>query len=302
MVLFNKFFLLSATIWPKIRVHTGLFLWFVHDNSTKVYGSLSFTLSFVGHHLIKNIWSYLIYSFFCARAFDQKLRSTLIYFFICRRPFDQKLGSSLIYWFYLYATIRSNFRVLIDFFCYFHTTFQPNYRVFFQLSFLQCTTIRPKLRVHTDLFFYLHVTIRPNYRVLFHLFYSFFSARPLDQKLGSSLIYFFHLHTTIPQKSSFFHLLFFCAQPFDQKIGSSLIFCMEPFDKVRGHCYSFIYSFLRCNNLSFAMFMADTVLIFPSLCFWQEWQYYLYLSYTIIIGGLLLNFFQNSKRKLFQCS
>ena len=44
-------------------------------------------------------------------------------------------------------------------------------------------------------FFYLHTTIRPNYMVLFH--YSFLNARPFDQKLGSTLIYVFYLYTTI---------------------------------------------------------------------------------------------------------
>ena len=38
--------------------------------------------------------------------------------------------------------------------------------------------------------------------------YSFFSARPFDQKLGSSLIYFFRLHTTIRQKYMIFFLSF----------------------------------------------------------------------------------------------
>ena len=80
--------------------------------------------------------------------------------------------------------------------------------VLLHLVFLQCTTIRPKIRVHIDLFLYLHTTIRPNYRVPFHLFYSFFSARPFDQKLESSLIYFFRLHTTIRQKYMIFFLSF----------------------------------------------------------------------------------------------
>ena len=64
------------------------------------------------------------------------------------------------------------------------------------------------MRVLIDLFFYLHTTIQPNYKVLFHLIYSFLSARSFDQKLGSPLIYFFHLHTTIWQKYIFFFLSF----------------------------------------------------------------------------------------------
>ena len=90
-----------------------------------------------------------------------------------------------------------------------YATIRQKYMVFFHLIFLFCTTIRPKIKVHTDFFFvYLHTTIQPNYRVLFHLFYSFFSARSFDQKLGSSLIYLFHLHTTIRQKYMIFFLSF----------------------------------------------------------------------------------------------
>ena len=114
--------------------------------------------------------SSFINSFFCARPFDQKLRSALIYFFICTLPFDQKLRSSLIYFFYL------------------HTTIRPNCRVLFHLFFLKCTTIRPKIRVHIDLFFIW--------------------TRPFDQIIGSSLIYFFCLHTTIWQKYMTFFLSF----------------------------------------------------------------------------------------------
>ena len=98
--------------------------------------------------------------------------------------------------------------VLIGLFFYLHTTIQPNHRVLFHLFILQWTTIRPKIGVHIDLFFYLHTTIRPNYSVLFHLFYSFFSARPFDKKIESSLIYFFRLHTTIRQKYMIFYLSF----------------------------------------------------------------------------------------------
>ena len=47
MVLFHLFFLLSTTIRPKIKVHTDLFLLFLHDHSTKVYGPLSFIPSFL---------------------------------------------------------------------------------------------------------------------------------------------------------------------------------------------------------------------------------------------------------------
>ena len=191
----------------------------------------------------------------------------LFHSFFCARPFDPKLGSTLIYFSYLHMTIRQKYMVLFHLFLLLCTTIRQKYMVLFYLFLVLCTTIRPKVRVSLiclfylytsirpkirvliNLFFYLHTTIRPNYRVLFHLFYSFFSARPFDQKLESSLIYFFRLHTTIRQKYMIFYLSFI------HSLG--------------GHSYSFIYSFLRCANISFAIFMADTALIFPSLCFWQ---------------------------------
>ena len=44
----------DTTIRPKIRVLTDLFLLFAHDHSTKVYGPHSFILSFVHDHSTKN--------------------------------------------------------------------------------------------------------------------------------------------------------------------------------------------------------------------------------------------------------
>ena len=54
MFLFHLCFLLSTTVRPKITVHIDLFLLFVHDYSTKIYGLLSFILSFVHNHSTKN--------------------------------------------------------------------------------------------------------------------------------------------------------------------------------------------------------------------------------------------------------
>ena len=154
---------ICTTIRPEFKIPTDLFLLQAHDHSTRIYGPLSFNLSFLHNHSTKNqgphcfisliwtqpfdknIWSSFIYSFFCARPFDEKLMfyNTPIYFlictqpfnqklqcphyflyFICTRPFDQKLGSSLINFFHL------------------HTTILPNYRVLFHLFFLHCPTIR----------------------------------------------------------------------------------------------------------------------------------------------------------------
>ena len=75
-------------------------------------------------------------------------------------------------------------------------------------------------------FFYAHTTIRRNYMVFFH--YSFFSAWPFDQNLGSILIFFFFfdLYTTMwPKIMVLIDLIFFiCTRPFGQKWGSSLIY------------------------------------------------------------------------------
>ena len=98
MVPFHLLFLLYATIPPKIRVFFDLFLLFPHDHST-----------------IQNIRSFFIYSFFCARLFNQKLESLLIYLF------------------------------------YLPTTIRPRYMVLFYLFFLLCTTIWPKIRALTYL-------------------------------------------------------------------------------------------------------------------------------------------------------
>ena len=102
--------------------------------------------------------------------------------------------------------------------------------------------------------------------VLFHLF--FFCAQPFDQKLGSSLIYLFYLHTTIQQKyMNFFHSFFLCARPFNQKLGSSLIFSFYLYTTTirpklgRGHSYYLIHSFLIANIL-FSIFIAVLLLYF----------------------------------------
>ena len=67
--------------------------------------------------------------------------------------------------------------------------------------------------------------------------YSFFSARPFDQKLGSSLIYFFHLHKTMifffsfilslcttirPKNRVLINLLFLFVHDHSTKLGVTL--------------------------------------------------------------------------------
>ena len=134
-------------------------------------------------------------------------------------------------------------------------------------------------------------------------------AQPFDQKLESSLIFFFHLHTTARQKYMIvFHLLFLCARPFNQKLEPSLICCFFLFihnhsTKVRGHSYSFIYSFLNCSNILFAIFMALLSLYFVcsisgsvAFIFRQLYskQCYPYISYIIFMEVLLLYFVRYS--------
>ena len=95
--------------------------------------------------------------------------------------------------------IRPRIRARTDFFLYMYTTIRQKYMVLFHLFFLLCTTIRPKIRVFIDIFLSFAQTIRQKYmNSLFHLF--FLCARPFDQNLGSSLIYFFYLYTTIRPK------------------------------------------------------------------------------------------------------
>ena len=54
ILLFHFFYPLCTTIRPKISVLIDLFLLFVRDHSTKLYGPLSFILSLVHHHSTKN--------------------------------------------------------------------------------------------------------------------------------------------------------------------------------------------------------------------------------------------------------
>ena len=63
---------------------------------------------------------------------------------------------------------------------------------------------------------------------------------------------------------------------------------------VWGRKNTFIYSFLRCANISFAMFVADTALIFPSLCFWQ---YCLCISSAVFLVVLPISFVHHIHRR-----
>ena len=70
-----------------------------------------------------------------------------------------------------------------------------------------CRTIRPEFRVSTDLFFLFAHHHQTRIYTL-HLIYILY-VRPFDQKLGSSFIYFFYVHTIIRSKYIvLFHLFF----------------------------------------------------------------------------------------------
>ena len=110
------------------------------------------------------------------------------------------------------------------------------------------------------------------------------------QRLGSSLIQFFCLYTTI--------------RPEIRVLINLFLFVHNHSTKVRSHSYSLIYSFLNCADISFAIFKAvliplyfvhfvsgsivslyfvcyihsSTTLMFPTL---YSWKYCSYISYAI---------------------
>ena len=133
--------------------------------------------------------------------------------------------------------------------------------VLFRLFFLLCTTIRPKNRALIDLFLLCahdHSTelYGPLSFILFsvhdhstktwgpHWFNSLTWTRPLDQKLGLSLIYFSICKGTFDENIWFSFIYFFFVQNHSTKIRVLVdlhFICIRPFDK--NICSSFIYSF-----------------------------------------------------------
>ena len=118
--------LLQTTIRPKNMVLFNLFLLFTHDNLTKIYGLLSFIVSFVQDHSNDHDHDDL----------TKNYGPHWFIFFICKRPFDRNIWSSFIYLFYLHTTVRQIFMVFFHLFFLLQTTIQPNYMVFFHLFFL----------------------------------------------------------------------------------------------------------------------------------------------------------------------
>ena len=209
---------ICTTIRPKFRVPTELFLLIAHDHSTKIYGSLSFNLSFVHDHSTKNygchwfisfmctrpfdqnMWSSFIYFFFCARPFDQDLRSSLIYFFICTWPFDKYVSSSFIYSFFCLRRFDQNLgpHWFISFICK-RPFDQIIWSSFVYSFFILCTTIRPKIRVLFNLFFlFVHYHSTKNVPIMCYIQGSTSHVRSVS---GSSAfifrIQYIHSSTTL---------------------------------------------------------------------------------------------------------
>ena len=128
LVFFHLLFLLCTVIRPRTMVLIDLFLLFAHDQSTNIYGPLSF-------------------NFFCTRPFDQNIWSSFIYSFFCARPFEQKLGFSLIYFFYLNTTFRLKCMILFHTFFLYARSFDQKLGSSLIYLFYLCTAIRPKLGV-----------------------------------------------------------------------------------------------------------------------------------------------------------
>ena len=116
--------------------------------------------------------------------------------------------------------------------------------ILFYLFFLLCTAIRPDIRVLIDLF---RLFAQDHFSSFFVC--SFFCAWPFDQKLGSSLIYFVYLHTTIRLKYMFpFYLYFLLYTTVRSKIkvliSLFLLFAHDHLTKLYGPI-SFILSFVH---------------------------------------------------------
>ena len=73
MVLFHLFFLLCTTIRPRTMVLTDLFLLIAHDNSTNLYGPLSFILYFRHDHSTNSYSLHWFISFICTGPFDPNI-------------------------------------------------------------------------------------------------------------------------------------------------------------------------------------------------------------------------------------
>ena len=89
------------------------------------------------------------------------------------------------------------------------------------LSFILSFVHGHSTKIYGLLSFILSFCVRPfDQKLRSTLIYFFICTQPFE-KLRSSLVYLFYKHTTIRSSLIYF---FFSAQPFDQKLGSTLIF------------------------------------------------------------------------------
>ena len=147
MVLYHLFFHLCTISRPTARVLTDLFLLFVHEHSTKIFGSLSFNLSIVHDHSTKNEGPHWFISFMSTRPFDQIIWSSFIYSFFYAWLFDLELGSSLIYSFsctrLFYKNIWSSFIYSLFFTRLFDQKLGPHWFISFICTWLSTKTYGP---------------------------------------------------------------------------------------------------------------------------------------------------------------
>ena len=161
------FFLLWTTIRPKIMFLMRLISWFAHDHSTKIYGPLSFIISFIynqsnkydcPHWLIsfiwtqpfgQNIWSSFIYSFFCVPLFIKIIRVLIDLFILFVHQHSTKIRGhsySLVYFFLNCAnTLYAAFKEVLPLFSSAAFMTVPLYSVLY----IYCTPAFKFCRIYT---------------------------------------------------------------------------------------------------------------------------------------------------------
>ena len=133
---------ICTSVWAELRGPTDLFLLFSHDYSTKIYGRLSFKLSFVHDDSTKNKGTHW-FTLHKNWSFPLRLSSVNV------TKSARNCGFNHIYW--RNQEWKTSFFMLFYFF-YVHTTIWPKYMALFHLFFVLCTTIWSKVRVLIDLF------------------------------------------------------------------------------------------------------------------------------------------------------
>ena len=114
------------------------------------------------------------------------------------------------------------------------------------LAKLICTTIRPEFRVPTDLF----ILCSHDHSTKIYGLLSFIisSARPFDQKIRSTLIYFFICTRAFDQKLGSPLIYFICTRSFGQKLGPPMIHFFYLHTTIRPNYRGLFHSlFLQCT-------------------------------------------------------